>query len=107
MNNSAYSLPIPIKWSVGNNPYVNPEKPHQLQLQIPVDSIPSLCEHLMSLEEQKWSHHNAYIYDYQRGEKLPKPVVYIRASGRDGLWGTMNPRKLSGAYPSQLSQSEE
>ena len=107
MDKSSLSLPTPIKWSVGNNPFMSDEKPHQLSLQIPVESIPFLCEHLMSMEEQRWSHHNAYIYDYQSCEKLPKPVVYLRASGRKGLYGTINPRKLSGLEPSHPSQSEE
>ena len=65
MNNPAYSLPLPIKWSIGNNPYKENHKPHQLSLQIPVESIPAFCEHLMSLEEQEWKHCKRQTYNYK------------------------------------------
>ena len=107
MNNSPYALPSPIKWSIGSNPFKDEKKPHQLSLQIPVESIPAFCEHLMSLEEQKWSHCNASIYNYQTGAKTNKSVVYIRAGGREGLYGTMNPRKLSGLTPSHPETFDE
>ena len=98
------ALPQPIKWSVGNNPFKDDDRPSQLSLQIPVESIPSFCEHLMGLEEQEWCHRIGNVYDYQSRQIVPRKVVYLRASGRVGNYGKINPRKLSGENPSHTEQ---
>lgn len=107
MNNSPYALQSPIKWSIGSNPYKENKKPHQLSLQIPVDSIPAFCEYLMSLEEQEWKHCKRQSYNYQTGAKTTKSVVYIRSGGREGLYGSINPKKLSGLTPSHPETFDE
>ena len=49
-----FALPLPIKWSVGKNKFNedNPDEP-LLAIQVPVESVTSLIEHLTNLVNTK------------------------------------------------------
>ena len=69
MTNFQPVLPHPIKWSSGINPFGDTDKPKQINLQIPVDSIDKFCEHLQALKNTETRHRSANGWDYEKGEK--------------------------------------
>ena len=91
-------LKHPIKWSVGQSVFEDPKKTKTLTLTIPVESIPGFCNHLMKLEEQEDRHRSGSVWDYEKQEKKVVKVVHIRAGGREGNFGNINPTKATELY---------
>ena len=95
-------LPHPIKWSSGINPFGDPEKTKQIQLQIPVDSIDKFCEHLQALKNAESRHRTANGWDYEQQQPKQVQCVYLRSNGRAGIgdssFGTINPTRNSDLY---------
>ena len=91
-------LKHPIKWSVGQNLFDDNKKPRVLTLTFPIDSIPQFIDHLKKLEEQKDKHREGAVWDYEKQEKKIVKVVYLKAGGREGDFGNINPTKASGLY---------
>ena len=102
MTNFQPVLPHPIKWSSGINPFGDVDRPKQINLQIPVDSIDKFCEHLQALKNTETRHRSANGWDYDKGEKKQIKCVYLRSNGRAGIgdssFGTINPTMNSDLY---------
>lgn len=93
------ALPYPIKWSTGENSFDEDGKfPQQLALAIPVESIPSFCDYLMSLGDTTDKIKTGKVWDFSKKEEVEIDVVWINAKGKDGTtrngaFGNINPQK--------------
>tara|TARA_Y100001963_G_scaffold83146_1_gene115248 strand:- start:757 stop:1086 length:330 start_codon:yes stop_codon:yes gene_type:complete len=82
------ALQYPIKWQVAENRFDEDGKnPRQLSLAIPIESIPGLCNYLMSLEEDTSKHKEGKVWDFENNEEVEIDVVYINAKGKSGQYG--------------------
>ena len=84
------ALPLPIKWSIGDDRFN--EGQQVLSLTIPVDCVPHLTEHLMNLVDQKAK--DGEVYDFNKKEKVKTKCVQIYSKAMDGqfgVFGNINP----------------
>ena len=81
-----FALPLPIKWSVGKNKFneENPDEP-LLAIQVPVESVTSLIEHLTNLVNTKQV--SKKVYDPKVGKSDEKPCVMRYCKGTNGDYG--------------------
>ena len=87
------ALPLPIKWSIGDDRFN--EGQQVLSLTIPVDSVTHLIDHLQNLVDQKAK--DGEVYDFNKKEKVKTQCVqiYSRAmDGQFGVFGNINPQQL-------------
>ena len=94
-----FALPLPIKWSVGKNKF-NEENPNEplLAIQVPVESVTSLIEHLTNLVNTKQV--SKKVYDPKIGKSDEKPCVMLYCKGTNGdygLYGSFSPLKIEDA----------
>ncbi len=101
------ALPRVIKWSAGENQYMNdeldehgnPKFPSSLALFIPTESITALANHLMDLADQKQV--MGKVWDYTNNVEVEVSGVYINGKGKIGergsSFGNINPAALDGA----------
>ena len=110
------ALPYPIKWSTGENSFDEDGKfPQQLALAIPVESIPSFCDYLMSLGDQNAKCKQVKVWVFSKKDEVEIDVVWINAKGKDGTtrngaFGNINPQKTEAqrqAQDGRRSSSEE
>ena len=86
------ALPLPIKWSIGDDRFN--EGQQVLSLTIPVDSVTHFIDHLQNLVDQKAK--DGEVYDFNKKEKVKTQCVqiYSRAmDGQFGVFGYINPQK--------------
>ncbi len=90
------ALPLPIKWSIGDDRFNEGQQVLSLtSLTIPVDSVPYLTEHLMNLIDKKAK--DGEVYDFNKKEKVKTKCVQIYSKavdGQFGVFGNINPQKL-------------
>ena len=87
------ALPLPIKWSIGDDRFN--EGQQVLSLTIPVDSVTHFIDHLQNLVDQKAK--DAEVYDFNKKEKVKTKCVQIYSKAMDGqfgVFGNINPQKL-------------
>ena len=94
-----FALPLPIKWSVGKNKF-NEENPNEplLAIQVPVESVTSLIEHLTNLVNTKQL--SKKVYDPKVGKSDEKPCIMLYCKGTNGdygLYGSFSPLKIEDA----------
>ena len=94
-----FALPLPIKWSVGKNKF-NEENPNEplLAIQVPVESVTSLIEHLTNLVNTKQV--SKEVYDPKIRKSDDKPCIMLYCKGRNGdygLYGSFSPLKIEDA----------
>jgi len=98
-----FALPLPIKWSVGKNKF-NEENPNEplLAIQVPVESVTSLIEHLTNLVNTKQV--SKEVYDPKKGKSDDKPCIMLYCKGKNGqygLYGNFSPLKIEDAPNAQ------
>ena len=97
------ALKHPIKWQVSENRFDEAGKnPRQLSLAIPIESIPGLCNYLMSLEGDTSKHKEGKVWDFENNEEVEVDVVYINAKGKSGQYGdfgNINPNQPKEELP--------
>ena len=87
------ALPLPIKWSIGDDRFN--EGQQVLSLTIPVDSVTHLIEHLNTLVDLKAK--DGEVYDFNKKEKVKTKCVQIYSKAVDGpygIFGNINPQKI-------------
>ena len=94
-----FALPLPIKWSVGKNKF-NEENPNEplLAIQVPVESVTSLIEHLTNLVNTKQVTKAVYDPKVKKSNDKPCVMLYcIGTNGDYGLYGSFSPLKIEDA----------
>ena len=87
------ALPLPIKWSIGDDRFN--EGQQVLSLTIPVDSVTYFIDHLQNLVDQKAK--EGEVYDFNKKEKIKTQGVYLNSKAMDGpfgVFGNINPQKI-------------
>ena len=87
------ALPLPIKWSIGDDRFN--EGQQVLSLTIPVDSVTYFIDHLQNLVDQKAK--EGEVYDFNKKEKIKTQCIQIYSKAMDGqygVFGNINPQKL-------------
>ena len=87
------ALPLPIKWSIGDDRFN--EGQQVLSLTIPVDSVTYFIDHLQNLVDQKAK--EGEVYDFNKKEKIKTQCVQIYSKAMDGpygIFGNINPQKI-------------
>ena len=90
------ALPLPIKWSIGDDRFN--EGQQVLSLTIPVDSVTHFIDHLQNLVDQKAK--DGEVYDFNKKEKVKTQCVQIYSKAMDGqfgVFGNINPQKIENA----------
>ncbi len=94
-----FALPLPIKWSVGKNKFneENPDEP-LLSIQVPVESVTSLIEHLTNLVNTKQVTKAVYDPKVKKSDDKPCVMLYCKGTNGDyGLYGSFSPLKIEDA----------
>ena len=94
-----FALPLPIKWSVGKNKF-NEENPNEplLAIQVPVESVTSLIEHLTNLVNTKQVTKSVYDPKVKKSNDKPCVMLYCKGTNGDyGLYGSFSPLKIEDA----------
>ena len=94
-----FALPLPIKWSVGKNKF-NEENPNEplLAIQVPVESVTSLIEHLTNLVNTKQVTKAVYDPKVKKSNDKPCVMLYCKGTNGDyGLYGSFSPLKIEDA----------
>ena len=94
-----FALPLPIKWSVGKNKF-NEENPNEplLAIQVPVESVTSLIEHLTNLVNTKQVTKPVYDPKVKKSDDKPCVMLYCKGTNGDyGLYGSFSPLKIEDA----------
>ena len=68
------ALPLPIKWSIGDDRFN--EGQQVLSLTIPVDSVTHFIDHLQNLVDQKAK--EGEVYDFNKKEKIKKSLSFLK-----------------------------
>ena len=87
------ALPLPIKWSIGDDRFN--EGQQVLSLTIPVDSVTYFIDHLQNLVDQKAK--EGEVYDFNKKEKIKTQCIQIYSKAMDGqygVFGNINRQKL-------------
>ena len=87
------ALPLPIKWSIGDDRFN--EGQQVLSLTIPVDSVTYFIDHLQNLVDQKAK--EGEVYDFNKKEKIKTQCIQIYSKAMDGqygVFGNINPQKI-------------
>ena len=90
------ALPLPIKWTIGDDRFV--EGGQVLSLTIPVDSVTHLIDHLQNLVNTKAK--DGDVYDFNKKDTIKTQCVQIYSKameGKYGTWGNINPQKIENA----------
>ena len=74
-----FALPLPIKWSVGKNKF-NEENPNEplLAIQVPIESVTSLIEHLTNLVNTKQVTKPVYDPKVKKSDDKPCIMLYCK-----------------------------
>ena len=89
------ALPLPIKWSIGDDRFNEGQQVLSLTITIPVDSLNQFIDHLKALSYTKQK--QGEVYDFKKKEKVKTQCIYVNAKGMDGqygLFGNINPQKI-------------
>ena len=87
------ALPLPIKWSIGDDRFN--EGQQVLSLTIPVDSVTHLIDHLQNLVNTKAK--EGEVYDFKTKNKVKTQCIQIYSKAMDGqygVFGNINPQKI-------------
>ena len=95
------ALPLPIKWSIGDDRFN--EGQQVLNLTIPVDSVTHLIDHLQNLVNTKAK--DGEVYDFKTKKKIRTQCVQIFSKAMDGpygVFGNINPQKINTGVNEEL-----
>lgn len=102
------AFPRPIKWSTGENRFEDRDKnPTTMSLFIPLESVHAFANYLMNLADDEERHKTGKVWDYETRSEVEVPGIYVNGKGRDGRdgsFGTINPKAVkvalaTGAMP--------
>jgi hypothetical protein len=89
------ALPVPVKWSTGDNRYDSAGKqPRSLSLFVPLDSAYALAQHIINTADDSARHKTGKVWNYETKAEVEVQGFYINGKGRqgsDGDFGTINP----------------
>ena len=93
------ALPLPIKWSVGDNRFEDTQErfPKQLSMFVPTDSLHAFAQHLMNLADQQDRYKKGKVWNYAEKKEVEVDGIYINANGMEGAYGAygnINPAKI-------------
>ena len=95
------ALPLPIKWTIGDDRFV--EGGQVLSLTIPVDSVTHLVDHLQNLVNTKAK--DGDVYDFSKKDTVKTQCIQIYSKvmeGKYGTWGNINPQKIETGVNEEL-----
>lgn len=89
------ALPIPVKWSTGDNKYDQTGKaPRSISLFIPLESAAAFAQYILNSAQDTDRHKTGKVWDYEAKSEVQVEGFYINGKGREGTggeFGTINP----------------
>jgi hypothetical protein len=100
------ALPVPVKWSTGENRYDTAGKqPRSLSLFIPRESAVALANYIINTADDSEKLRTGKVWDYQKKAEVEVEGFYLNGKGREGNggdFGTINPAANNAVLPASM-----